>query len=113
MATKYGGNHAQQPGNNNESSNSDSITGTGAEDVSSLLGYSEVTFDVLINMHLIDCDQCRKASLSAPVGLGQKPKMCDAYWQLQLLRAQEEGRVNNIVAYTENGDPAEKRGRLE
>jgi hypothetical protein len=65
-------------------------------------------------MHLIDCDQCRKASASRkPVALGQKSGHCDTYWQLQLMRAKHEGRVNNIVAYTEFGDEARKGGALE
>jgi hypothetical protein len=68
----------------------------------------------MIAMHLIDCDQCRKATASRkPVALGQKSGHCDAYWQLQLMRAEHEGRVNNIVAYTEFGDEARKGGALE
>ena len=68
----------------------------------------------MIAMHLVDCDRCRKATTAGrPVALGQKSGHCDAYWHLQLLRAKEEGLVNNIVAYTEYGDEARKGGSLE
>lgn len=113
MATEYGDNHARLPDFQNGSPNSDSGTGMEEESVSRLLGYSEVTFDVIISMHLLDCDQCRKAIAGKPVGIGQKTGLCDVYLQLQLLRAQEEGRVNNVVAYTEYGDEAKKGRGLE
>jgi hypothetical protein len=67
----------------------------------------------MIAMHLVDCDQCRKATARGPVALGQKSGHCDTYWQMQLMRAQAEGSVNNIVAHTEYGDEAPKGGKLE
>jgi hypothetical protein len=60
--------------------------------------------DDMIAMHLLQCDQCRKAIEGRPVGLGQKSGMCDDYWQLQTIRADVEGKANNIVAHTEYGD---------
>jgi hypothetical protein len=45
--------------------------------------------------------------------MGEHSRHCGTYWQLQLDRAMYEGRVNNIVAYTENGDEAPIRGKLE
>ena len=114
MVSEYGDKPANQPGNGFRSSNSDSSITKAAADVSRLLGSSEVTLDDVIAMHLIDCDQCRKASASGrPVALGQKSGHCDSYWQLQLMRAEYEGRANNIVAYTEFGDAARKGGPLE
>lgn len=74
-----------------------------------LIGSSNITIDDAIAMHLIDCDQCRKAIQSlTPVPIGGRSGHCDAYWQLQLMRARYEGKVNNIVAYTEHGDEAQK-----
>jgi hypothetical protein len=73
-----------------------------------------VTIDDAINMHLVDCVQCRDATERCnPIGLGQNSKHCAQYWHLQLLRARYEGKVNNIVAHTELGDEAPKRGQLE
>jgi hypothetical protein len=72
------------------------------------------SIDDAIAMHLVDCDQCRHAIEDLrPVGLGQKSGLCDAYWNLQKIRADYEGRVNNIVAYTELGDEAPKGRPLE
>lgn len=77
-------------------------------------GSSSVTLDEAIQMHLIDCDQCRRVSITAkPVAIGQKSGHCDTYWAMMLLRAEFEGKVNNIVAHNEYGDEAPKRGRLE
>lgn len=73
-----------------------------------------MSIDDAINMHLVDCTQCRAASdRGKPVRLGQKSGHCDQYWHLQLLRANYEGTVNNIVAHTELGDEAPKMGQLE
>ena len=113
MASEYGDRNAAQPENQSASLNGDFGTGMAEADVPRLLGYSEVTFDTLIQMHLLDCDQCRKAALGRPVGLGQKSGYCDAYWHLQLLKADEEGRVNNIVRFTEYGDEARHGRDLE
>jgi hypothetical protein len=102
---------AQPPENMNGSSRRESPTDT--VNARTLTGYSKPSLDDMIGMHLVDCDQCRKASLAPPVAIGQKSGHCDTYWQLQLMRAEYEGTVNNIVAYTEYGDEAPKRGRLE
>jgi len=73
-----------------------------------------MTVDDAIQMHLVDCDQCREATNRAgPIRLGQHSGHCEGYWQLQLMRANHEGAVNNIVAHTEHGDEAPKIGRLE
>lgn len=72
------------------------------------------TVDDAIAKHLIDCDQCREATQRArPIRLGEASGHCAGYWQLHLMRANHEGRVNNIVAHTELGDEAPKMGRLE
>jgi hypothetical protein len=73
-----------------------------------------MTIDDAINMHLVDCTQCRDATeRGKPVGLGQPSGHCDTYWHLQLMRADYEGAVNNIVRHTEYGDEAPKRGQLQ
>jgi hypothetical protein len=70
--------------------------------------------DELIAEHLSECVQCREATeRSKPRGLGQHSGHCGTYWQLQLSRAQYEGKINNVVAHTEYGDEAPTRGRLE
>lgn len=69
--------------------------------------------DDAIAMHLVDCDQCREAVNRGPAKLGERSNHCDAYWQLQLMRAKFEGEVNNIVAHTELGDEAPTGGDLE
>ena len=114
MENESGGKRARLPESGFPSLNSDSpITGEG-DNVKHLLGYSEVSFDDVIAMHLVDCDQCRDAIRNLrPVALGQKSGHCDTYWELQLMRAKFEGSVNNIVAYTEFGDQAQKGGNLE
>jgi hypothetical protein len=73
-----------------------------------------MSVDSAIDMHLVDCVQCREATeRGKPRGLGQHSGHCGTYWHLQLLRANYEGRVNNIVAHTELGDEAPIRGQLE
>jgi len=73
-----------------------------------------LTIDDLIAMHLINCNQCSDAAVKdKPRRLGQKSSHCDTYWQLQIDRANYEGRVNNIVAHTEHGDEAPILGRLD
>lgn len=73
-----------------------------------------MTVDDAIQMHLVDCDQCREATERArPIRLGESSGHCDGYWQLQLMRANHEGHVNNIVAHTELGDEAPRMGKLE
>jgi hypothetical protein len=73
-----------------------------------------MTVDDAINMHLLDCVTCRDVTEHArPVRLGQKSGHCSTYWHLQLLRANYEGKINNIVAHTELGDEAPKMGQLE
>jgi hypothetical protein len=72
------------------------------------------TIDEMIALHLEICTQCRDtAERAGPVRMGEHSRHCGTYWQLQLDRAMYEGRVNNIVAYTENGDEAPIRGKLE
>jgi hypothetical protein len=73
-----------------------------------------ITIDDLIQLHLLNCDQCREwTERAGPVKLGEKSGHCDTYWQFQLDRANYEGKVNNVVAYTEYGDEAPIRGKLE
>ena len=73
-----------------------------------------ITIDDAINMHLVDCVQCRDASeRDRPVRLGGKSRHCNEYWHLQMLRADYEGSVNNIVRHTEHGDEAPKMGQLD
>lgn len=73
-----------------------------------------IPVDEAIRIHLIECDQCREATERArPVKIGQHSRHCAGYWHLQLMRANHEGKINNVVAYTELGDEAPKRGRLE
>lgn len=73
-----------------------------------------ITIDDAINMHLVDCSRCRDAAeRDKPVRLGGKSRHCNEYWHLQMLRANYEGSVNNIVAYTEHGDEAPKMGQLD
>lgn len=73
-----------------------------------------ITIDDAIQMHLVDCDQCRETTEQArPVGLGRRSGHCDGYRHLQMMRANHEGKINNIVAHTEFGDEAPKLGRLE
>lgn len=77
------------------------------------MGTSSFSIDDAIQMHLVDCEQCRKASVSRPVAIGQKSGHCDQYWHMQLMRADMEGKVNNIVAHDEYGREARKVNRLE
>lgn len=103
--------NAAEPENRNESSPNMS-PGTEAANVPLRVG--SFSIDDAIAMHLIDCGQCRNAIENLrPVGLGQKSGHCDTYWQLQLMRADYEGAVNNIVAYDESGNEARKGGSLQ
>ena len=114
MAEKSGGRNAAQPENTNESGNSGSSTIRTAGGVPLLVGSSSVSIDDAIAMHLVDCDQCRKAIQTlTPVPIGGKSGHCATYWDMQLMRARYEGEVNNIVAYTEHGDEARKGRPLE
>lgn len=73
-----------------------------------------MSIDEAINMHLVDCVQCRDATEHGrPRGLGQRSGHCGTYWHLQLMRADYEGAVNNIVSHTELGDEAPVRGQLQ
>lgn len=73
-----------------------------------------LTIDDLITMHLLNCTTCRDVSEKAgPVRLGEKSRHCSEYWHMQLLKANYEGNVNNIVAHTELGDEAPIMGQLE
>lgn len=73
--------------------------------------------DDAIQMHLVDCQQCREFTLkgrpvpNVRIAGNRADGHCDAYWQLQLMRAQYEGAVNNIVDHTEFGDQAAFRPR--
>jgi hypothetical protein len=72
------------------------------------------TIDDVIAKHLLECDQCRNATEQGkPARLGDPSGHCDQYWHLQLMRANYEGKINNIVHHTELGDEAPLRGRLE
>lgn len=73
-----------------------------------------VSVDDAIAMHLVDCDQCRFAyERQSPRQLGQKTGLCDEYLHLQVMRANFEGKINNVVAHTEYGDEAPVMGQLE
>jgi hypothetical protein len=111
MADENGSNSAGSPDNSKRSLNggpNDSRKNAGT-----LADSSDITLDEMIGMHLVDCSQCRETVLRGPVAIGQRSGHCDVYWGLQLLRANEEGSVNNIVAYTEHGDEAKKGRPLE
>jgi hypothetical protein len=75
------------------------------------------SIDDAIQMHLVDCNQCRDASETGrPVPNIRRPggprdKHCNTYWDLQIQRANYEGMVNNIVDHTELGDEAPFRPR--
>lgn len=78
------------------------------------LYYGHITIDDAIAMHLVDCDRCRKAYESRqPARLGQKTGLCDEYLHLQMLRANYEGKINNVVAHTEFGDEAQIVNKLD
>lgn len=79
-----------------------------------MVGSSEFSIDDAIQMHLVDCDQCRNATTHGrPVPPGRKSGHCNQYWELQLARAKYEGIVNNIGHVTEYGDEAPVIGHLE
>ena len=107
-----GNSSANEAGNGSTSSGLILPTGERINSVPLVVG--SFSIDDAIAMHLVDCDQCRRAiETLRPVGMGQKSGHCDAYWQLQLMRASYEGARNNIVAHTEYGDEAPKGGPLE
>jgi hypothetical protein len=107
-----GNNSAPSPKNGEQSSKL--VLGTGETVVSAKLQVSGYDIDDAIGMHLVDCSQCRAATeRGMPVAIGQKSGHCDAYWQLQLMRADYEGQRNNVVAYTEFGDEAPKSRPLD
>lgn len=111
-----GGRNAKPPENHSALWNGGYGTGTTEVVAGSriLVGSSDMSLDDAISMHLVDCEQCRDAiSNLKPRGIGQRTGLCDEYLQLQLLRAQHEGRINNIVAYTEHGDETQKGRPLE
>jgi hypothetical protein len=68
------------------------------------------SIDDAITMHLVDCEQCRtftekgRPVPNVRVAGNRADGHCGTYWQLQLMRATYEGKVNNIVAHTEYGD---------
>lgn len=100
------------PENRSESKNGDSPTIKTAGGVPLRVG--SFSIDDAIAMHIVDCQQCHDAIVNLrPVGLGMKSGHCDAYWQMQLMRADYEGKVNGITAQTEYGDEARKQGRLQ
>lgn len=111
MGNMSGNKHVPSPENRNGSRNpvSEPIT-TGAIVE---MGGASFSIDDAIQMHLVDCDQCREATSARPVAIGQKSKHCDTYWHLQMQRANFEGRVNNVVNYTEFGDEAPKSHPLD
>jgi hypothetical protein len=92
----------------NGESSSRLVLGTGEVVESAPLHVGSFSIDDAIQMHLVDCSQCAAAINGKPVAIGQKSGHCDTYWQLQLIRAEYEGKQNNIVAYTELGDEAPK-----
>lgn len=111
MANPHGGNSAEQPENFKQSLNSP--YGPTQTEATVALGSGSFSIDDAIAMHLVDCDQCRTAaSHGRPVAIGQRSGLCGTYWQLQLMRAKVEGKVNNIVAHTEYGDEAPTGGTL-
>jgi len=73
-----------------------------------------ISIDDIIVMHLEQCDNCRMATEHLlPKGLGQRTGLCDTYLHLQIMRADYEGKVNNIVAHTEVGDEAPRGKPLQ
>lgn len=97
-------------------SQSESSGGTSpdSEQLGVPLQIGSFSIDDAIQMHLVDCVQCRDATEHAkPVGMGQRSGHCNTYWQLQLLRANYEGQVNHIVHWTEEGYEAPTGRPLE
>lgn len=85
--------------------------------MSTPLAVGSFSIDDAIQMHLVDCRQCRDFAENGrpvpnvrPAG-NRADKHCDAYWNLQLMRANYEGKVNNIVDHTEFGDQSGYRPR--
>lgn len=111
MANEYGDRNASEPESTGESSRKMS---PGMEAASVPLMVGSFSIDDAIAMHLVDCDQCRESIINLrPLGIGQRSGHCNAYWQLQLMRAEYEGKVNNVVAHNEYGDEAKKGGPLQ
>jgi hypothetical protein len=103
----------RKPENGSESSDGQRRP-IGSEAASLPLQVGSFSIDDAIQMHLVDCDQCREMTeRSGPVKMGERSGHCAEYWHLQILRANYEGQVNNIVAHTEYGDEAPKLGSLE
>lgn len=75
------------------------------------------SIDDTIQMHLVDCRQCRdftehgRPVPNVRIAGNRSDGHCDTYWQLQLMRANYEGAVNRIVDHTELGDQAAYRPR--
>lgn len=114
MVEQSGSRNARQPENYKQSLNSGYPTTSQEDSVPLLIGSSDVSLDEMIQMHLVDCDQCQHAIMTdRPRAIGQKSSHCNTYWELQLMRAKIEGKVNNIVAHTEYGDEAPKGRPLE
>ena len=120
--SEYSGNPAQTGMGNSESSNGKlarpNVSDTGNPLMVDSFSGSAITIDDAIQMHLIDCDQCRAAVNGRPLGniqppTGSRDKHCGQYWQLQLMRAEYEGKVNNIVSHTEDGWEDNTQGRLQ
>lgn len=105
-------NHVESPENGDQSSRKESPISTETAGVPLQVG--SFSIDDAIAMHLVDCEQCRRAiETLKPRGLGQKTGLCDRYLQLQLMRADYEGMQNNVVARTEYGHEAPQGRRLE
>lgn len=116
MANEYGGKNAETPETTNGSR---LVRSPGMEAANAPLKVGSSDIDDAIQMHLVDCDQCRYVTENGRpvpniprIGAGQDGH-CGDYWQLQLMRAKYEGAANNIVAYTEFGDEAPKGVDLE
>src|ERR1700744_3927798 len=67
------------------------------------------TLDIaqMVTDHLASCSDCHPPF--KPVGLGMKAGFCAAYWDMVRSWADQEGRLNNVVAHDEYGNDAPRK----
>ena len=61
----------------------------------------------MVREHLTFCSDCQPPF--KPVGLGMKAGFCAAYWDMVRSWADQEGRLNNVVAHDEYGNDAPRK----
>lgn len=57
----------------------------------------------VLQRHLIGCRQCRESLEERPTGFGQRTTLCSEWQEIITNYADQEGKVNNVVARTEYG----------